>query len=296
MANPQSETKVGYSFGNYLVPDGKWGEAITPDDLRFTYLWGVDLKAADVMASEISDEQLRWCVNEALAAWEQELKLDIRKRVYKVNPSEALKRSLLWDRNSDYTDLEDMYDFKVTEWQNFGFLNLRHRPIISVETAELFDRLGNRILDVKSWLRIYYKVGQLQIYPKGAYVAGGGGVPQKLFYAGWPGMFDASYPQGFKVEYTTGFPTSDFIPQDLRGAIATYAAYIALAWVGDGLMAGFSSSSIGLDGLSEAFSSTQSATSAYFGARIEDYRKRLKEFREHNKYRYGNVPIGFIGR
>ena len=58
-------------------------------------------------------------------------------------------------------------------------------------------------------------------------------------------------------------------------------------------MAGFSSSSVSLDGLSESFSSTQSATSAYFGARIASYIKQLEKFVKNNKNKYDNIVIGF---
>jgi hypothetical protein len=37
---------VGYTFGNYHAPDGAWGEVVTTDDIRLSYLWGVDFKAS----------------------------------------------------------------------------------------------------------------------------------------------------------------------------------------------------------------------------------------------------------
>ena len=73
-----------------------------------------------------------------------------------------------------------------------------------------------------------------------------------------------------------------------------WASIKALASVGDGLLAGFSSSSISLDGLSESFSSTQSATSAYFGARIKQYQDEIKEWLKTNRYKFSNIPLGFI--
>jgi len=38
---------VGVTFGNYAVPEGCWGEIMTADDLRLTYLWGVDFRASN---------------------------------------------------------------------------------------------------------------------------------------------------------------------------------------------------------------------------------------------------------
>jgi hypothetical protein len=59
-------------------------------------------------------------------------------------------------------------------------------------------------------------------------------------------------------------------------------------------MAGFSSSSLSMDGMSESFSSTQSATSAYFGARIQQYMKELDKFVDEVGRKYGFVQIGSI--
>lgn len=286
--------KIGYTFKNYSVPEGEWGKVLTADDIRFTFLWGIDLQASDIPVSTIDDKQLEWCVDEALETWEQELNIDIRKRIYKVNPSDSLTRSKLWREGVDYTDEEDMYDFSKQQWQNFGFMKLRHRPIISIETAELYDVLGQKILDVLDWVRLYKKPGQIAIYPKGSFTIGQGYAGASVF-AAWHSMFSTNFPHGFKLEYTTGIESSDYIKEDLRRVIGMVAAINALGWIGDGLMAGFSSSSIGLDGLSESFSSTQSATSAYFGARIKSYIDQIAEFRKHNKYKYCNIPIGFIG-
>jgi hypothetical protein len=57
-------------------------------------------------------------------------------------------------------------------------------------------------------------------------------------------------------------------------------------------MSGFSSSSLSMDGISESFSSTQSATSAYFGARIQVYKDDIKKYIEENKYKFGFKPMG----
>jgi len=59
-------------------------------------------------------------------------------------------------------------------------------------------------------------------------------------------------------------------------------------------MAGFSSSSLSMDGMSESFSSTQSATSAYFGARIQQYHKELDPFIEDTRRKFGHIALGSI--
>jgi hypothetical protein len=103
------------------------------------------------------------------------------------------------------------------------------------------------------------------------------------------------FPDGFEVDYTTGYPKSDFVPGDLRQMIGMWTAVYALDAVGDGLMSGFSSSSVSIDGLSESFSSTQSATSAFFGARIVSYTKKMEQWYKKCRYKYAPIPIGFVG-
>lgn len=98
----------------------------------------------------------------------------------------------------------------------------------------------------------------------------------------------------YMIDYDVGFETSDDIPADLREIIAKNAAVNLLNVIGDGLMSGFSSSSLSMDGLSESFSSTQSATSAYFGARIKEYKDDIEHYIRETKGKYGHIAIGCL--
>jgi hypothetical protein len=98
----------------------------------------------------------------------------------------------------------------------------------------------------------------------------------------------------YAIDYDAGYETSDDIPPDLRQIIAKMAAVSLLNIIGDGLMSGFSSSSLSMDGLSESFSSTQSATSAYFGARIKVYQDEIEDYIKVNKNRFGHMILGAL--
>jgi len=98
----------------------------------------------------------------------------------------------------------------------------------------------------------------------------------------------------YSVDYEAGFETSDEVPNDLRHMIGKMAAISLLNVIGDGLMSGFSSSSLSMDGVSESFSSTQSATSAFFGARIAVYQKEVQEYIAQNKYKFGFFRVGAL--
>lgn len=285
--------KIGYTFNNYSPPSDEWGKVYTSDDMRYTMLFGIDTVAADIARSEWQDEQFDQQVLEALFEFERYLTIDIRKKVYKTNPAAALVRSRLWREGVGYTDEEDQYPYDYIEWSNTGFLQLRHSPIISVERAIWKNLVDGTIMDLieNNWTRINKKMGQLNFYPKGGFPYG----PYSVYGPIWTTARGGRYPQGFEIDYTAGYVTSDFVPEDLRGIIGMYATIKSLGVIGDGLLAGFSSQSISLDGLSESFSSTQSATSAYFGARIKSYSDQIVEWMKHNRYKFAPIPISFVG-
>ena len=293
---------IGYSFDNYVVPEGEWGKLVTADDMRFTYMFGIDAVAQDINETIWEDSQFDFFVNGSLSEFEKYLTSDIRKKVYKT-PSiegggdniEGLTRGRRYGPGVDYTDLEDTYPFIPANWNRYGYIQLRHWPIISVERAILNNAIGSQLFDLKgnNWLRLNRRqTGQINFYPSGRTFTftpfGGGSVTQRLL------SYGIRYPGAFEIDYTTGYESSDFVPDDLRETVAKYAAIKSLASIGDGLLAGFSSQSVSLDGLSESFSSTQSATSAYFGARILQYQKEIQEWLKRNRYKWGAIPVGFI--
>ncbi len=287
-----TDSKVGYSFGNYAPSPDEWGEVLTPDDIRYTYLWGIDATASDVAESSFTDEQFRFFIREALGEFERMLTIDIRKRVYKCNPDPLLKRSKYWRSGVDYTDEDDAYPYDPILWQNFGFVQLRHVPLLSVERAVMKNPVQGQMMDLidNKWLRISKQTGQLHMYPQG-------GAAYGVFSTGvlpWR-IFGGRYADAFEFDYTTGFYSAEFVPDDLRSVIGKWTTIKAMASIGDGLLAGFSSQSVSLDGLSESFSSTQSATSAYFGARIIQYQKEIKEWLDGNRMKYGVIPMSFVG-
>jgi hypothetical protein len=49
-----------------------------------------------------------------------------------------------------------------------------------------------------------------------------------------------------------------------------------------------------MDGVSESFSSTQSATSAYYGADILSYRKEIDDYIAANKMKFGHIVMGAL--
>lgn len=275
---------VGYTFGNYHPAGNEWGLIVTPDDCRYTYLWGTDFKATN--GTYFTDEQIKFFIVEATRYLERELNISIIKTKIK---SQAEDRNLV--KGTDYDEEESLYDFSYRKIQRYGMIQTRHRPVINVEKCTLINRGGSDIDLLKDSV-IDRKKGVIK-FLKRPFMPGetAKGISTAVSRFGsetfQPHLF-------YAIDYTAGYKTSDDVPEDLRQIIAKVAAISLLNVIGDGLMSGFSSSSLSMDGISESFSSTQSATSAYFGARIAVYQKEVKEYIEDNRYRFGFLPIGAL--
>jgi hypothetical protein len=275
---------VGYSFGNYSAPAGQWGNAICPDDLRLTYLYGNDFKATN--GQLFTDEQIQFYIDAAVADIERRLNITIKKKRYRTDPD---KRGLV--KGQDYDIEENYYDFSYAKIARYGFIVTNHKPVIKLHRLDVMNRYVNSysLLDstVVDKTKGVLKMMRRPIRPSETHT----------------GIATAIYPYGnetfsqhifYAVDYDAGYETSDDIPDDLREAIAKHAAISLLNTIGDGLMAGFSSSSLSMDGMSESFSSTQSATSAYFGARIKVYEDQLAAYIDEAKRKFGHIQIGVI--
>jgi hypothetical protein len=81
-------------------------------------------------------------------------------------------------------------------------------------------------------------------------------------------------PQMIYVDYVAGYKIGA-VPEDIRNAVAKIASIDILGIAGDAILAGVASLSTGIDGLSESFSTTASATNATYGAHILQYQKEV---------------------
>ena len=275
---------IGYTFGNYQVPEGFWGDIITTDDLRYTYLWGVDFRASN--GASFTDDQIQFFIDAALEEVERLLNITIKKtRVI----SEPERRDL--QKGIDYDEGESYYTFKRERVQRQGFIKTKKRPVISISRLDLLNR-NNRITSLlrastldnnKGLIKFFnrpFRIGDsTRAVETALYVYGGDSLERNLFYA---------------IDYIAGFETSDDVPTDLREVIAKKAAVSLMNIIGRGLLSGFSSSSLSMDGVSESFSSIQSATSAFYGADIKEYKDDIANYIEQNKFKFGHVVMGSL--
>jgi hypothetical protein len=275
---------VGYTFENYEIPEGTWGEIQTADDLRYTWLWGVDFRASN--GQSYTDEQIRFFIDAALARIERELNITVKKTRVASDPE---KRGL--KKGTDYDDAESCYTYSRARVQRNGMIPLRRRPVISFSRIDIVNRNGGHVslLDTCSVDKAKGIVKFFNRFPR----------PDDSTRA----VLAAVSPYGpdtwerelsYAVDYIAGYENADEVPVDLREIIGKIAAVSLLNNIGRGLMSGFSSSSLSMDGVSESFSSTQSATSAYYGADIKQYESEIKNYIEANKMKFGFINMGVL--
>jgi len=220
-------------------------------------------------------------IERAIAQAERELKSDIRTKVIKCYPDSSLVKG--WEEDADYQIEEEPYDFYKTDYQAFGWLTLRRRPVQSVERVILRYGVNLEILEYPAeWIRVQRKFGRLQILP----TAGAWGQAGPLMSAGgyfllpmMMGWVRDVVPQLICVDYTTGIENCESDPEfaELRHMITKLAAEECLLQMGRGYKAGLGGYSIGEDGASESIQLTRGG-GVLFGGEIQIIQQDWQRF------------------
>ena len=274
---------VGYTFGNYKAPDGSWGEILTTDDMR-GYLWGIDFRASN--GEPYTDEQIKFFIDAAMEETERILNITIKKTRIASEPE---RRNLV--KGKDYDVAEPYYKFKRERVQLTGMINTKKRPLISVSKLDLLSR-HNRIIPMLESANIDRTKGRIEFLDRPLRMGDTTRAVQTAMFPYGAGTFERNL--FYAIDYVAGFETSDDVPTDLREFVGKKTAVSLMNIIGRGLMAGFSSSSISMDGVSESFSSTQCATSAFYGADIKEYKDDIETYIAENRNKFGFIVMGSI--
>ena len=99
-------------------------------------------------------------------------------------------------------------------------------------------------------------------------------------------------PDYWRVQYITGWDV-DQMPMDLINLLGKLASFGPASIAGDLILgiAGVSGQSLSIDGLSQSISTTASATSAGYSARLLQYQKEIKETVGRLKLVYDEVKF-----
>ncbi|HQO40450.1 MAG TPA: hypothetical protein PK986_08270 [Spirochaetota bacterium] len=305
------ETRKGFAFNNpdttsnYLAPG--WGMLMTADELRYDELFGNPL-IAEADSQAITDEQLSDYIRVAIAYVEGRLHIDILPRRIRYDDpigesGESVTRTDIDD--GDFTSTmnrkqlselyirEPGYAFRVVPARYECRVKLRRRPVRDLLTAKLVDPYyGTEVYDLMPY-RIVKKGLTGVCYFRPRQLASRVNTYSNL----WQYIFQpySSTRQGvFLIDYETGYENCVEVPDELRYVIRKLAAVTLMNIYGDGKFAAIASRSVNLNSVSESISTTMSATSAAFGARIIQYQKEIKEWFALNSTRYSRTMIGVL--
>jgi len=301
---------VGFAFNNpdltndYHAPS--WGLLVSPHELRYDELFGNPLIAeADSFA--FTDEQLMDYARTAIAYVERELNIDIIPRLIRyddridasgnevprldIDDSDYLSKLKTGKQRDHLYIRESGYAYRVIQARREARLKLRRRPVREVLTAKFVDPYGKSVIDLMPY-RIVKKGLVGVIYFRSN---------RNLALRGWDAIWETyllRYPKDmqdtFLIDYTTGYSNAETVPDDLRYIIKKISAVTLMATYGDGKMSSIASRSVNLNSVSESISTTMSATSAAFGARILQYQKDIKQWFALNTAKYARPSIGSL--
>jgi hypothetical protein len=170
-------------------------------------------------------------------------------------------------------------------------ITTRKRPVITVSRLDLFNR-NDKIIPLLGACTYDKTKGQIKFFNRMPRVSDSVRGIEAAIYSYGPETLERNLC--YAIDYIAGFESSDDVPMDLREVIGKQVAVSLLNVIGRGLMSGFSSSSLSMDGVSESFSSTQSATSAYYGADIKEYKDDIQNYITANKMKFGSIRMGCL--
>lgn len=307
-----AEERKGFAFNNpdttsdFLAP--KWGMLLTADELRYDELWGNSLTSQSD-GSTITDDQLNEYARLAIRYMEVELNIDIlpRRIRYKNSPDNTGVISPRTDiDDTDFTsrmDRKQLKELYITE-QGYPFrpvtarkefrIKLRRRPVIDLLTAKLIDPYyGGTVIDLMPY-RVVKEgfTGVCYFRPRNMYQTSN--VFRMFFENSLYNPYQKDLQRIFVIDYESGYQNCQDVPDELRVIIRKLAACTLMNIFGDGKAAAIASRSVSLNSVSESISTTMSATSAMFGARIIQYQKEIKEWFSQNRSKYSRTTIGVL--
>lgn len=226
---------------------------ITVAKLKARYLFGVDV--TDPNGVPLPDEEFQSYIDTAVSMLEHDLDIAITPRDY-------------------FGDCAEIKDYFANDYIGWGYFQLNNIPVISIKSVSANYQGQNVLKYPIDWFRLQKHDGLLRMIPSSTgsaqfqVDAGGSFVPELFRNQG-------SVPALWHIEYTAGFENGK-VPVILNTAIGVLAAVIALINLSDLVLgAGIASQSIGLDGLSQAVTTTSSAENHTNSAKLLDWKRLL---------------------
>jgi hypothetical protein len=233
----------------------KPGELIlSPSELQDLYFYGIKICSED--GTSLKEETITQFIAAAQKEIENFLDIKLTKQV-----------------------IDEQRDFVVEDFYKWSYVPTSY-PVVYPCLLEGSYGTQNQISYPSEWLSTK-KSNQEKYWRRLHLVPNSGGtvtINGPIFTGSAPyiGLSGAErIPNYWRCVYVTGF---DYVPKDLLDIVGKLAAVNLFHIAGDLILgAGIASQSLSLDGLSQSISSTASATSAGYGARILGYLKDIEE-------------------
>ena len=245
-------------------------DIISVDALKTNYLFGLDLTDDD--GTPYPNSMYEYFIMSAVSWLEKRLDLPIRVK----------------------NITEERHDYYREDYKQYIWMKLLESPVISVEAVRLVLPGEQVVQNFDSeWFQLEKHSGQLQLVPgtgsAGSVLLGAAGAYISMIYRN-----NRFIPGAFRVDYTAGFAPGE-VPHDIIDLIGKKASFGPLNIAGDLLGgAGIASQSISIDGLSQSFNTTSSATNAGYGARLLQYGKEIKEVLAMLERYYKGIRLAVI--
>lgn len=308
-----TEDRIGFAFNNpdttsnYHAP--LWGLLVSYDELRYDEMFGNAL-IAESDSQSITDDQLLDYARIAIRFLEVELNIDILPR--RIRYEDGINEDGTVDIRTDYDDSsyvanmtrkqlnelyirEQGYEFDLIRARKQFRVKLRRRPLRNILTANFVDPyFGNTVIDLMPY-RIVKKGYTGVTYFQPRLLTSRSNTFQLLWqYYLYP-SYNKDYQRIFLLDYETGYENCQDVPDELRNMVKKLSTVTLMNIYGDGKLAAIAARSVNLNSVSESISTTLSATSATFGARIIQYQKEIKEWFIQNRRKYSRTSIGRLG-
>lgn len=252
-------------------------------ELKTNYLFGLDLTKDDGVA--FPDSMFAFFIRQAVSWLEHRLDIKIRRVQY----------------------TEERHDYFKDDYKEWMFIKLHHCPVISVESVKMVLPGEVEVHDFDNdWIHIQRESGQLQLVPgigsMGNIMLGATGfwIPMYRRMSDFvPDVFRVAYTAGFGVKRGDGVspaaPDFDAVPDMIKELVGKVASFGPLNIAGDLLGgAGIASQSISIDGLSQSFNTTSSATNAGYGSRLLQFSREIKLVLPELRRYYRGISLAVV--
>lgn len=191
------------------------------------------------------------------------------------------------------TQFIERHDYRIDHYMEFGWFELDKRPVAEIVAVRARWPNGDTLFDIPpDWIvNLSPNFAQFNLVPQSgplhtalAQNARGIGLMIPGMNSYWPGLFEVTYRAGFDVGK---------VPAHIQKAIALLAAIDFYNLSGEQVMgSGLQGWSIGVGGLSQSVTTTNSSTNAGHGAAILEFRRTLKILVGQIRQQYHGVSIG----